>query len=70
MVNAGLHPELIFTLQRDNLAELEAFFALAEELAVGSVELNILQPVLRGAALQDSGGMLSIAELLEINQSG
>lgn len=68
LVNAGLHPELIFTLQRENLAELEAFFALAEELKAGSVELNILQPVLRGAALKDSGGMLSIAELLEINQ--
>jgi len=67
LVNSGLRPELIFTLQRDNLAELEAFFALAEDLAAGSVELNILQPVLRGAALQNCGGMLSIAELLEIN---
>jgi SynChlorMet cassette radical SAM/SPASM protein ScmF len=67
LVTAGLHPELILTLQRENVAELDAFFTLAEELAAGSVELNILQPVLRGAALERSGGMLSIAEMLEIN---
>lgn len=69
LVSAGLNPELILTLQRENVAQLDAFFALAEELGAGSVELNILQPVLRGATLKDSGGTLSISELLEINRN-
>ncbi len=68
LVAAGLRPELILTLQTENVAELDDFFSLAEQLDAGAVELNILQPVLRGAALQRAGGMLSIAELLEINR--
>lgn len=68
LVSAGLKPELILTVQRENAGELTELFALAEALGAGSVELNILQPVLRGAVLERTGGMLSIAELLEINR--
>lgn len=66
LVSAGFRPELILTLQRSNSDRLADFFSFAEQLGAGSVKLNILQPVLRGASLLADGEALSVAEILEI----
>lgn len=66
LVAAGYRPELILTLQKINRDELAAFFELAESLGAGSVKLNILQPVLRGATLTREGEGLGIRELLDV----
>ena len=67
LVAAGYDPELILTLQRSNVLELKDFFALAHDLGAGSVKLNIMQPVLRGAALTEEGEYLSIQEILNLS---
>ena len=66
LVSSGFRPELILTLQRSNSDSLPEFFSLAEELGAGSVKLNILQPVLRGATLLVEGEALSVDEILGI----
>jgi SynChlorMet cassette radical SAM/SPASM protein ScmF len=66
LVAAGYDPELILTLQRRNVVELNDFFALAVDLGAGSVKLNIMQPVLRGARLTEDGEGLSVLEILEL----
>ena len=66
LVAAGYRPELILTLQRTNVAELDEFFLLAEELGAGNVKLNVLQPMLRGADLSLAGESLSVEELIQL----
>ena len=68
LVAAGCHPELILTLQRSNLDQLTDFLRLASQLGAGNVKLNVVQPMLRGSALEEEGETLSIAELLDLAQ--
>lgn len=68
LVDAGYAPELILTLQRDNVAELDAYLALAGQLGAGAVKLNVLQPFAGGESLLREGHALSIAELVGIAQ--
>lgn len=66
LVASGFRPELILTLQRSNSDRLPEFFSLAQGLGAGSVKLNVLQPVLRGAKLLADGEALGIAEVLAV----
>lgn len=66
LVAAGYRPELILTLQRANVTELATYFELAAQLGAGSVKLNVLQPLLRGADLAASGETLDLPELLAL----
>ena len=68
LVKAGYRPEIIMSLMRANISELEALLDLAVEVGAGGVKLNIVQPTLRGAALHESGDDLSVKEILELNQ--
>jgi SynChlorMet cassette radical SAM/SPASM protein ScmF len=67
LVKAGYRPELIMSLMRANLGELEDLLDLAVEIGAGNVKLNIIQPTLRGAALHEAGEDLSIEEILDLN---
>ncbi len=66
LVAAGYRPELILTLQQGNVDELEEYVALAVSLGAGSVKLNVMQPLLRGAVLAERGGSLSVAQVLAL----
>jgi SynChlorMet cassette radical SAM/SPASM protein ScmF len=66
LVSSGFRPELILTLQRSNNDRLQDFFSIAEQLGAGSVKLNILQPVLRGATLLVEGEALNVEEILGV----
>jgi len=68
LVAAGYRPELILTLQRSNVPELQTYFALAAELGAGAVKLNVLQPMLRGAELAKMGEALAVAEVLALSR--
>jgi SynChlorMet cassette radical SAM/SPASM protein ScmF len=68
LVKAGYRPEIIMSLMRANVSELEALLDLAVEKGAGAVKLNIIQPTLRGAALHNVGDDLSIEEILALNQ--
>ena len=68
LVEAGYRPEIIMSLMRANVAELEALLDLAEELGAGNVKLNIVQPTLRGSQLHEAGEVLTVEEILALNQ--
>ena len=65
---AGYHPELILTLQRANVSELEDYLELAAALGAGAVKLNVMQPLLRGAEMIAGGEALGVAEILALGR--
>ena len=68
LVSSGYRPEVIMSLMRANIGELEVLLDLAAEIGAGAVKLNIVQPTLRGAALYAENDALSIWEILQLNQ--
>jgi SynChlorMet cassette radical SAM/SPASM protein ScmF len=57
--------QVIMTLMRANVGEMEDVLALASRIGVGSVKFNLLQPTLRGLDLYQSGEALSVDDILE-----
>lgn len=66
LTGAGYRPEMILTLQRDNIDEIDEYLAFAADLGAGAVKFNILQPSLRDAVLSEQGITLSVDELIRI----
>ena len=66
LVESGYRPELILTLQRSNVGEIDDYLALAVSLGAGSVKLNVMQPLLRGAELAARGEAMTVTEVLEL----
>jgi len=65
LVDAGLKPQVIFTLMQSNKNQIEPVVRLAESLKAGSVKFNIVQPTGRGEMVIDSGQALKVEELIE-----
>lgn len=68
LVAVGYHPQIIMSLMRRNVAEMEDMLSLAGQLGVGSVKFNIVQPNLRGKQLHAVGEALPVAELIALNR--
>ncbi len=68
LVGVGYRPQLIMSLLPENVGELDALLDLAARVGAGSVKLNIVQPTLRGEGLRAHGDVLTIEQLLQINQ--
>jgi len=68
LVRVGIRPQIIMTLMRDNVDQMEAVVRLAESLGAGSVKFNILQPTARGEGMHRSGESLSIEELVSLSR--
>ena len=68
IVKAGIKPQLIMTIMRQNKGQMESVVRLAERLGAGSVKFNILQPTARGERMHDSGEALAIGELVDLGQ--
>lgn len=68
LVDAGLKPQLIMTLNRRNRNQIEDFLELAESLGCGSIKFNILHNWGRGAIMHRDGETLTIEELVAINE--
>ena len=68
LVRVGYRPEIIMSLMRSNISELEALLDLATEIGAGNVKLNIVQPALRGYSMHETGDVLSIKEILLLKQ--
>jgi SynChlorMet cassette radical SAM/SPASM protein ScmF len=69
LVDAGLKPQIIMSIMRQNKDQMESIVRLAERLGVGSVKFNMVQPTARGEKMHDSGEALSIEELVVLGQS-
>jgi SynChlorMet cassette radical SAM/SPASM protein ScmF len=67
LVEAGLRPQIICTLHKGNVGELEQLLTLAEKLGVSSLKLNIVQQVGRGERFSASEG-LDVPEILELGR--
>ena len=68
LVSSGYRPEVIMSLMRANIDELEVLLDLATDIGAGAVKLNIVQPALRGAVMHAEDDVLSIREILHLNQ--
>jgi SynChlorMet cassette radical SAM/SPASM protein ScmF len=68
LVEAGLRPQIIFCLLRQNYQQLEAVVRLAQELGAGSVKINLIQPSPRGDRLNEEGETLSVPEIVALGR--
>jgi SynChlorMet cassette radical SAM/SPASM protein ScmF len=66
LVDAGLKPQVIMTIMRKNVGQMEAMIRLAEKAGAGSVKFNVLQPTARGLKLHDAGENIPIDELVRL----
>ena len=65
LVEAGIRPQIIFTIMRKNRDQVGPIVKLAQELQAKSVKFNILQPSPRSDKLEKAGETLTMLELLE-----
>ncbi|MFZ2088042.1 MAG: SynChlorMet cassette radical SAM/SPASM protein ScmF [Desulfobaccales bacterium] len=66
LVEAGLKPQIIFSMMRRNRDQIEAVVRLAEKLGAGSVKFNVIQASPRADVMQENQETLTIEELLEL----
>jgi SynChlorMet cassette radical SAM/SPASM protein ScmF len=66
LVDAGLKPQIIMSIMRQNKDQMESIVRLAERLGAGSVKFNMVQPTARGEKLYESGVALSIEQLVDL----
>lgn len=65
LVKAGFKPQIITTVLRRNIHQLEDIIRLAEAVGAGSVKFNVLQPISRGRDLCERDEQLNIGELID-----
>ena len=70
LVAAGIRPQVIMTLMRRNVDQIEAVVRLAESLGASSVKFNIVQPTARGVKMHQAGETLSIREIVRLGDMG
>lgn len=68
LVEVGYHPQVIMSLHRGNVDQIEALVRLAEEMGAGSVKFNLIQPTGRGEAMTERGQTLDIRRLVELGR--
>jgi len=66
LVEAGIKPQIIFTLMRKNQDQVEDIARLAQKLGAGSVKYNIVQPSPRGDRMREEEETLTLREALEL----
>ncbi len=65
LVSKGFHPQIICTLHKKNIHEIESIVELAKTIGCGSIKFNNIQKVGRGESMHEKIG-LSITELINI----
>jgi SynChlorMet cassette radical SAM/SPASM protein ScmF len=65
---AGLRPQVIFSVMRHNAHQAGLMPKLAEELGAASLKYNIIQPTARGEKLHEAQETLSVQELLQLGR--
>jgi SynChlorMet cassette radical SAM/SPASM protein ScmF len=68
LAGAGLKPQVIMTVMKDNKDQMTDVVRLAESLGAGSVKFNILQPTFRGKDLHDKGAALPVEEYIRLGR--
>jgi SynChlorMet cassette radical SAM/SPASM protein ScmF len=68
LVEAGIRPQIIFTIMRINADQTESAIRMAEEMGAESVKFNLVQPTARGEGMHKNQETLSVAELIELGR--
>ncbi len=68
LVAAGIRPQLIMSLMRRNVGQVEPFVRMAESLGASSVKFNIVQPTARGEKMHEKGETLGVEELIAMGK--
>ena len=66
LASAGIRPQVIMTIMRRNVEQIEQLVRLAESLGCSSVKFNIVQPTARGVKMHETGETLSIREIVRL----
>ena len=67
-VAAGIRPQVIMTIMRRNVEQIEQLVRLAESLGASSIKFNIVQPTARGVKMHQAGETLSIREIAKLGE--
>ncbi len=68
LVQAGIRPQVIMSLMRKNVGQIEPLVRLPESLGCSSVKFNIVQPTARGEKMHEKGETLGIGELIDLGR--
>jgi len=68
LVAADTPPQIIMTLMRGNVDQVEAMIDMAKELGASSLKFNVLQPTARGEKLHEADDALTVAEVINLNR--
>jgi len=68
LVDAGIRPQVIFSVMRINADQAEAMVRLAEGLGAASLKFNVVQPTARGEKLHQADEALSVGELIALGR--
>jgi SynChlorMet cassette radical SAM/SPASM protein ScmF len=65
-VASGIRPQVIMTIMRRNVEQIEQLVRIAESLGCSSVKFNIVQPTARGVKMHEAGETLPIREIVRL----
>jgi SynChlorMet cassette radical SAM/SPASM protein ScmF len=65
---AGVRPQVIMTLMRNNFHQMAEVVYLVEKLGASSLKFNIVQPSARAENLFDNGKVLSVPEIIRLSE--
>ena len=68
LVAADTRPQVIMTLMRCNVDQIDSVVTLAESLGASSVKFNLVQPAGRGCRVRDQAEGLSVPEAVELGR--
>jgi SynChlorMet cassette radical SAM/SPASM protein ScmF len=68
LVAAGIRPQVIFSVMRENAGHVEDIVRMAEDLGAASVKFNVVQPTARGETLHRTEKTLSVSELIDLGR--
>ena len=66
LIKAGLRPQIIMSVMRHNVEQMEDVVHMAEKEGAESVKFNLVTPTARGEQMHDAGETLSIKELIDV----
>ena len=65
---AGIRPQVIFSVMRKNVGQVDAMVQMVEGLGAASLKFNVVQPTARGETLHEHQETLTIGELIELGR--
>lgn len=68
LVDAGIRPQVIFSVIRKNADQIEAMIRMVEDLGASSLKFNVVQPTARGERLHEMGNDLTVGELISLGR--